>query len=50
MNSNGLAFIIGALVIVVGAIVFFGTGTFRNDDNDVNVRIDLPDAPPTPSN
>jgi hypothetical protein len=49
MNNNGLAFIIGALVIVVGAIVFFGMGSFRNDDSDLNVRIDLPDAP-TPSN
>jgi hypothetical protein len=29
--------------------VFFGTDSFRSDDNDVNVRIDLPDAP-TPSN
>lgn len=49
MNNNGLAFIVGALVIVVGAILFFGMGSFRNDDNDVNVKIDLPDAP-TPSN
>ena len=49
MNTNGLAFIVGALVIVVAAFVFLGTDTFRRD-NDVNVTIDLPDAPATPSN
>lgn len=45
MNNNGLAFIVGGLVVAVAAFIFFGTGMFRADDNDIDVKIELPDAP-----
>ena len=45
MNNNGLALIVGGLVVVVAAFVIFGTDLIRQDDNDINVKIELPDAP-----
>jgi hypothetical protein len=39
--------IVGGLVIVVGAILFFGTDLFRSGgdgDKDINVRIEAPAA------
>ena len=47
MNNNGLALIVGGLVVVVAAFLFFGTNVFRGaNDGDVNVTIEAP----TPAN
>jgi hypothetical protein len=48
MNNNGLAFIVGGLVVVVAAILYFGTGMFRAHDNDVDIKVELP--APQPAN
>jgi hypothetical protein len=52
MNNNGLALIVGALVVVVAAMLYFGTGMFRGGggESDINVTIETPAAPPAPSN
>ena len=47
MNDNGLAFIVGGLVVIVAAFIYFGTETFRADDNEVDIKIE---APATPAN
>jgi hypothetical protein len=52
MNDNsGLALIVGGLVVVVAAFIFFGTDMFRGGgggaDHDVNVKIETPAAPAT---
>jgi hypothetical protein len=48
MNNNGLAMIVGGLVVIVGLILFFGTDVFRGGgDKDINVKIE---APATTSN
>ena len=53
MNSNGLALIVGALVIAVAALVYFNTDLFRSrggGDHDINVTIETPAAPaPAPA-
>jgi hypothetical protein len=49
MNNNGLALIVGGLVVVVAAFLFFGTNVFRGDgDRDINVTIEAPVPPATP--
>ena len=46
MNTNGLAMIVGGLVVAVAAFVFFGTDLIRGDrDRDINVTIEAPAAP-----
>ena len=46
MNNNGLAMIVGGLVVIVAAFLFFGTNVFRGDgDRDINVTIETPAAP-----
>ncbi len=47
MNNNGLAMIVGGLVIAVAALLYFGTGMFRHGggDKDINVTIETPAAP-----
>jgi len=46
MNNNGLALIVGGLVVVVAAFLFFGTDVFRGgNDPDINVTIENPVAP-----
>ena len=47
MNDNsGLALIVGALVVVVAVLFFFGTDVFRGGSNgDVDVKIEAPAAP-----
>ncbi len=50
MNNNGLAMIVGGLVVVVGLMLYFGTDIFRGGGGggkDINVKIE---APATPSN
>ncbi len=43
MNNNGLAMIVGGLVVAVGVLLFFGTHVFRGgSDHDVNVTIEAP--------
>jgi hypothetical protein len=52
MNDNsGLAMIVGGLVVIVAAFIFFGTDLFRrgDGDQDINVRIEEPSTPSTPS-
>ena len=46
MNNNGLALIVGGLVVVVAAFLFFGTDVFRGgNDPDINVTIENPVPP-----
>jgi hypothetical protein len=47
MNNNGLAMIVGGLVVVVGLMLYFGTDVFRGGgaDKDINVKIEAPAAP-----
>lgn len=46
MNNNGLAMIVGGLVVVVAALLYFGTSPFRADgDRDIDVTIETPAAP-----
>ena len=46
MNNNGLALIVGGLVVVVAVFLFFGTNVFRGgNDRDINVTIENPVAP-----
>jgi hypothetical protein len=46
MNTNGLAMIVGGLVVVVAVFIFFGTDLIRGDrDRDINVTIEAPAAP-----
>lgn len=48
MNTNSLAMIVGGLVVVVAAFLFFGTNVFRGDaDRDINVTIETPAPPAT---
>lgn len=44
MNNNGLAMIVGGLVVIVAVFVWFGTDMFRDRDRDINVEIELPSA------
>ena len=53
MNNNGLAMIVGGLVVVVAAFLFFGTNVFRGHgdaDRDINVTIETPAAPAPATN
>lgn len=46
MNNNGLAMIVGGLVVIVAAFLYFGTNVFRGDgEPDVNVTIETPAVP-----
>ena len=51
MNDNsGLAMIVGGLVVIVAAFIFFGTDMFRrggDNDADIRVQIEEPAAPTT---
>lgn len=51
MNQNGLAMIVGGLVVIVAAIIYFGTDVMRRSgaDHDVNVTIEVP-KPAAPKN
>ncbi len=49
MNNNGLAMIVGGLVVAVGLLFYFGTDIFRSGGGggkDINVKIEAP-APPS---
>jgi hypothetical protein len=47
MNNNGLAMIVGGLVVVVAVLLYFGTDIFHRGggDKDINVTIEAPAAP-----
>ena len=47
MNNNGLAMIVGGLVVAVAVLLYFGTGIFRSGggDKDIKVTIEAPAAP-----
>ena len=48
MNDNsGLAMIVGGLVVIVAAFIFFGTDLFSRGDGDadINVKIETPAEP-----
>jgi hypothetical protein len=46
MNNNGLAMIVGGLVVVVAVLLYFGADMFRGHaDKDINVTIEAPAAP-----
>ncbi len=46
MNNNGLAMIVGGLVVVVAVLLYFGTGMFGGHaEKDINVTIEAPAAP-----
>jgi hypothetical protein len=50
MNDNsGLAMIVGGLVVVVAAFIYFGTDLFSRGDRDadINVKIEAPAEPQT---
>ena len=47
MNNNGLAMIVGGLVVLVAALLYVGADMFRGDAHkDINVTIEAP-APPS---
>jgi hypothetical protein len=48
MNNNGLALIVGGLVVVVAAFLFFGTNVFRRGgpDRDINITVETPAPAP----
>jgi hypothetical protein len=48
MNTNGLALIVGGLVVIVAAFLYFGTGVFRGGSDpepDIDVTIEAPATP-----
>ncbi len=51
-GTNFLAFIVGGLVVVV-VVLFFAMGgmdMFRGGEGDIDVDIQLPEAPEAPAN
>lgn len=52
-GNAGLAFIVGGLVVVIAVIawfVFAGGGAMEAPTKDVNVDVNLPEAPAAPAN
>ena len=49
MNDNsGLAMIVGGLVVVVAAFIYFGTDLFSRGDRDADIKVQI-EEPADPS-
>ncbi len=50
MNNNGLAMIVGGLVVAVGLFLYFGTHVFRGGgvDHDIDITVETPAPAPAP--
>ena len=51
VNNNGLAMIVGGLVVVVAVFLYFGTNVFRGGgaDRDINITVETPAPAPAPA-